>query len=105
MNARAILIASDGRVRTEIRNMFRGDQQVMLWAADPNEWEIYEAGYIDPTDGYTFEDILEDGAYEANEEEIPVAVAYLKPADLETQVVYPIYDRNGVDVIGEYNGD
>lgn len=102
MNIRANLMASDGRVRTEIRSMFRNDQQVMIWAANPNDWEIYEAGYVD-SDGHTFEDCIED--YEANEEEIPVAVAFLKPDELENQVVYPIYGRNGTDVIGEYNGD
>jgi len=102
VNARAIQVASDNRVRTEIRNMFRNDRQVMIWAANPTDWEIYEAGYVD-SDGYTFEDCIED--YEANEEEIPVAVAFLKPDELENQVVYPIYDHNGVDIIGAYNGD
>lgn len=96
MNKRAILIAADNRVRTEIRNMFRNDQQVMIWAANPNDWEICK-------DGNAFDEEISD--YEANEEEIPVAIAYLKPDELEAQVTYPIYDRNGVDVIGKYNSD
>jgi len=102
MNIRANLMASDVLVQSEIKNMFRGDKQVMMWSVNPDDWEIYEAGYVD-SDGHTFEDCIED--YEANEEEIPVAVAFLKPDELENQVVYPIYDRNGVDIIGDYNGD
>ena len=102
MNARAIQVASDNRVRTEIRNMFRNDRQVMIWAANPTDWEIYEDGYVD-ADGYTFDDAIESDI--KNEEEIPVAVAYLKPDELESQVVYPIYDRNGVYVVGDNHGD
>lgn len=101
MHKRAILMSTDGRVRTEIRQMFCGDSQVMQWAANPDDWVIYEAGWVD--DGCTFKDLI--SIYEANEEEIPVAVAYLKPSELEAQVVYPICNHNGVDVIGEYNGD
>ena len=99
MNARAILMATDASVQAEIRSMFQGGRQIMAWAVDPNEWEIYEAGYVD-SDGITFDMILE-----GYEDETPIAVALLKPDELANGIEYPIYDRDGVDVIGEYNGD
>ena len=90
------LIATDTRTQTEIGSMFNSDPQILKWAADPTEWEICKAGNY-------FEEAIAD--YEANEEEVPVAIAILKPSKLEGQVVYPIYYRNGINVIGEYSGD
>lgn len=103
MNKYAVLVAANKKVLAQVGQSFGNDPQVMAWATNPNDWEIYEPGYVD-ADGYTFDDAIE--SYVENEEEIPVAVAYLKPDELESQVVYPVYDRNGVYVVvGDNHGD
>lgn len=76
----------------------KADKELRGWLANPSDWHV-----TDVSDGEEFEETIE---YMVQDDDpVPVAVAVLRPQDLEAQVIYAIFEEDGVLKLGEHSGD
>lgn len=120
MNKFAVLASLDKKVLSWVNEQFgpeendptMGHLTVMAWATNPDDWEVYEVGqpvHMLHWDG-TFEELMTDQDYaygnmDPDDCGDPVAIVCLMPSELENQIEYPIFEVDGVYIIGHCSGD